>query len=85
MSPKIPPFIFLVFCNRTNVKKIPKGPFFQIFRHYETVENSHFLFFLKIFQVSLQFFKILQQNGWLKNLKVPPFTVFGIVRFFQIE
>ena len=55
----------------------------QIFRHYETVENSHFLFFCKIFQVSLQFFEILQQNGCLKNLKVPPFTVFGIVRFFK--
>ena len=33
---------FLIFCNRTNVKKIPNGPFFQIFWHYETVQNSLF-------------------------------------------
>ena len=41
--------IFLIFCNRTNVKKSQKVPFFQNFRHYETVQNSHFCFFLKIF------------------------------------
>ena len=34
---------FLMFCNRTNVKNL-KGSLFQIFRHYETVQNSHFLF-----------------------------------------
>ena len=40
MSPKGPPFIFLLFCNRTNVKKFKRVS--QIFRHYETVKNSHF-------------------------------------------
>ena len=40
---------FLIFCNRTNVKKSQKVPFFQNFRHYETVQNPHFLFF-KSFQ-----------------------------------
>ena len=27
---------FLIFCNRMDVQKIPKRPFFYIFRHYET-------------------------------------------------
>ena len=41
--------IFLIFCNKTNVKN-PKGSFFQNFRHYETaVKISHF--FSKIFNV----------------------------------
>ena len=67
--------------------KNPKGPFFQIFRHYETVKNS--LFFSKVFQ-RLQrfpfiFFEILQQNACLKNLKGPLFTVFGIVRNFKMD
>ena len=42
--PKGSSFIFFsIFCNRINVKTL-KGPFFQIFRHYETVKNSQFLF-----------------------------------------
>ena len=48
MSPKCLPFICLIFCNRTNVKK-----------------SQRFLF------------------SMFKNLKGPPFTVFGIVRFFK--
>ena len=52
MSPKSPSFNFLIFCNRANVKN-PKGSLFQNFRHYETVQNSHFLFFRKFFKDSL--------------------------------
>ena len=40
--------------------KNPKGSPFYIFRHYETVKNSHF-------------FDILQQNGCLKYENGPPF------------
>ena len=35
----------MIFCNRKNVKKSQKVPLFQNFRHYETVQNSHFCFF----------------------------------------
>ena len=69
MSPKIPPFIFLVFCNRTNVKKSQRVPPFRFFGTMR-LENSHFLF-LKNF------------SSLAKISKCPPFTVFGIVRFFK--
>ena len=49
MFPKSPPFNFLIFCNRKNVKKSQRVPLFQNFRHYETVQNSHFCFFSKVF------------------------------------
>ena len=35
-------FIFLKFLEHNRCLKIPKGPPFQIFRHYETVQNCHF-------------------------------------------
>ena len=38
---------FLIFCKRTNVKKSQRVPFFRIFGHYETFQNS--IFFSKIF------------------------------------
>ena len=59
--------IFLIFGNRTNVKKSQRVPLFQNFRHYETVQNSHFCFFFENFlktpKSPLLFFQILQQNG----------------------
>ena len=65
--PKSLPFNFLIFCKRTNVKKSQRVPFFQNFRHYETVQNSKF--FSKIFSDSLIFFK-----NFLMSPKRPPFN-----------
>ena len=45
MSPKSPPFNFLIFCNRKNVKKSQRVP-----RFFET-PFSFFVFFSKIFNV----------------------------------
>ena len=52
MSPKVPPFIFLIFCNRTNVKKFKRVSF----RFFGTMrlKNSHF--FRSLQMVPLQFF-----------------------------
>ena len=58
MSPKSPPFNFLKFCNRTNVKKSQKVPLFQNFWHYETVQNSHFCFFENFLKTPHFFSKI---------------------------
>ena len=70
-------------------KAIPKqnGPPFHFFRHYETFplfsslrDCSNFPFFSEFFlllqRVPHQFFDILQQNGYSKNLKGSPFYIF---------
>ena len=67
MSPKCPPFNLVDILQQNECLKIPKGPFFQILRHYETVKISHF--FRKFFKDSKGsslrfFFEILQQNEW---------------------
>ena len=54
--------------------KIPKGPSIQNFRHYETVQNSHFLFFRIFFEDSLLFFQ-----NFLMSTKGPPFSLFDIL------
>ena len=91
MSPKSPPFIFLIFCKRTNVKKSQRVPFFRVFGTMR-LQNSKFFqkffrlpyFFQKLFNVpkasSFQFFDILQQNECYKMLKGPFFTFFGTMR-----
>ena len=43
---RVPPSFFSTFCNTMDVKKIPKGPPFYIFRHCDTVQKSHFKNFL---------------------------------------
>ena len=65
MSPKDPSFNFFDIWQQSKCWKILKGPFFQIFRHYETaIKVSHFSkVFSRFHRVPLQFFEILQQNG----------------------
>ena len=63
MSPKGPPFIFLIFCKRTNVKKFPKVSF----RFFGTMRLLKIRIFSKFFRspqmVPLQFFfEISQKN-----------------------
>ena len=61
--PQRPLQFMLIFCNRTNVKKFPKGSFFQIFWHYDSLKFSFFVFFRNLFKVSkrsFNFFDILQ-------------------------
>ena len=80
MSPKSP-FNFLIFCNRKNVKKIPKGPpFFQNFRHYKTVQNSHFCFFSKVFLRLPSHFLFFFFQNFLMSTKGPPFFLFDILQ-----
>ena len=92
MSPKSPPFIFFQYFATERMLKIPKGPFFQNFRHYETVQNSRFLFFFENFKrLHSHFFQklsmstkgppfslldILQQNDVKKSQRVPFFQIF---------
>ena len=45
MSPKIPPFIFLIFCNRTYVKKISKCPPFTVSQSQSAPLYPIFVFF----------------------------------------
>ena len=66
----------------------PKGSPFYIFRHYETIQNSHFFIFLDKFfsvsNVSPFTFDILQQIGSSKIPKGPLSPIFGIVRSFKM-
>ena len=74
----------LIFCNRTNVKKSQRVPF----RFFGTMRLLKILF-KKNFKDSNGFPFIFKKNfatEWLlKNLKGPPFTVFGIVRNFKMN
>ena len=45
MSPKGPPFIFFLFCNRMDARKIPKGPLSHISALYDLPETSKNRFF----------------------------------------
>ena len=38
---RVPPSIFLMFCNTMEVKKSQRVPLFYIFRHCDTVQKSH--------------------------------------------
>ena len=90
--PKSPPFNFLIFCKRTNVKKSQRVPFFRIFGTMRLFKVLIFFqkffrlpyLFQKFFNVpkasSFQFFDILQQNECYKILKGPFFTFFGTMR-----
>ena len=50
MSPKSPPFNFLIFCNRKNVKKSQRvPPFFTIFGTMRLFKILIFVFFRKFF------------------------------------
>ena len=83
MSPKGPPFIFLIFCNRTNVKKFKRASF----RFFGTMRLLKIRIFSKIFRslqmVPLQFFWNIAKEWMLKNLKEPPFHSFRPCEIFQ--
>ena len=73
-SPKGPPCIFLMFCDRMDVEKpqrVPLSVFFGIVRFFSRKWKKKFF---------LQFFHVLRQNGCWKTSKGPPFQFFGIVR-----
>ena len=84
IAPKGPPSFLSIFSNSIDVKKIPKGLFFYIFWHCDTVQKS--LFPKKIFgnffkshqRVPLQFFHILQPAGVSQSPKGPPFTILSL-------
>ena len=64
MSPKGPPFNFLIFCNRMDVQKIPKGALFYIFRHYATYRRLQKYFEKKFGKhFSQYFFSLFRHNA----------------------
>ena len=73
--------IFWYFAANWSFKK-PKGSPLSSFRHCETVSKFSFFVFSKVlskkfpnfFIVSFNFFDILQQTGFSKSWKGPPFT-----------
>ena len=87
ISPECPPFILFDSLQQKECQKIPKGPFFKIFWHYENFKISHFFVisknFLKDFKRSpFSFVKFCKRTDVKKSQRAP-FTVFGIVRFFK--
>ena len=83
---------FFYILQQTKVPKSPKGLPFHVFRHYETVQNSHFRFFfskINEFFVSkgspFNLFDILQQTGFSKSPKGPPFTGLKTLRFLSLR
>ena len=74
--PKGPPFNFFDLSEHNRCFKIPKGPPFQIFRHYETVQNSHFSSDIRFSQyISTNIFFIT-----IRNLNV----ISGVKRYIRI-
>ena len=92
-SSKGPPSIFWCFATEWMLKK-PKGPPFYIFRHYETVKNSHFAFFFnfqffsKLFNVSegslFHFLKCCNKLDFQKAQRVPPLVILKTLRFLSL-
>ena len=81
---RVLPSIFLVFCNRTNVKKSQRVPlkFFGTM----TVKNSHFLSLnFQSLKGSPSIFLKFCKRVHVKKSQGPPFTVFGIVRFINMN
>ena len=85
---RVPLSIFLIFCNWRDVEKAQSPPFY-IFRHYQTVQNDHFSFFFDNFLMSpkgspFNFLIFCNELDFQKAQRVPPFTIFDIVRFFEM-
>ena len=93
-SPTLKLFFFDIL-KQTKVPKSLKGLPFYVFRHYETVRNSHFSFFFenkKNWKICLSpkglpfnLFDILQQTGFSKSPKGPPFTGLKTLRFLSLR
>ena len=88
----VPPSSFFDILQQTKVPKSPKGLPFYVFRHYATVQNSHFSFFFRklkkwSFFVSkgspFNLFDILQYTGFSKSPKDPPFYRFKNFALFE--
>ena len=85
ISPKDPSSIFLIFCNRTNVKESQRVPF----RFFGTTRLLKILIFCfsKIFQshqrIPLQFFWNFETMDVKKSQRVP-LLQFSELRFFKM-
>ena len=80
MSPKSPPFNFLIFCNRKNVKKSQRvPPFFTIFGTMRLFKILIFVFFSKVFLRLPSHFLFFFQK-FLMSTKGPPFFLFDILQ-----
>ena len=93
---RVPPSSFFDNLQQRKVPKSPKGVTFYVFRHYETVQNSHFSFFFRKFRKKnriflvykaspFNFFDILQLTGFSKSSKSPPFTGLKFLRFLSLR
>ena len=92
---KGPTFKFFWYFAANKVSNSPKGLPFYVFRHYETIRNSHFSFFSKVKKIRkflsqrvrppFNLFDILQQTGFSKSSKGPPFTGLKTLRFLSLR
>ena len=97
---RVPPSSVFDILQQTKVPKSPKGLPFYVFRHYETVQNSNFSFFFRKLKNSnlkknrkflcpkgppFNLFDILQQTGFSKIPKGPPFTGLKTLRFLSLR
>ena len=81
MSPKIPPFIFLVFCNRTNVKKSQRVP---SLRFFGTMRLLKILIFLQNFSSLASILWNFATEWMLKKSQSALLSHFlGIMRIFK--
>ena len=86
MSPKGPPLIVLIFCNRTNVKKFKRV---SSFRYFGTMRLLKIRIFFENFSKTPNgppsiFLKYRKRMDVKKSQRTnPPNTVFGLVRFFK--
>ena len=83
--PKGSPLLYLIFCNRTNVKKSQRVSSFNFFGTMRLLEiRISFENFFSLQRVPLRIFFWNFATEWmLKISKSPLFTVFGILRFLK--
>ena len=81
MSPKGPPFILLIFCNRTNVKKFKRVSSFRFFGTMR-LKNSHFVENFPNGPPSI-FLNYRKRMDVKKSQRTPPFHSFRPCEIFK--
>ena len=92
---RVLPSSFLIFCNKLKFQKAQRVPLSSfsalldcfknlIFRFFSKIFPNFFKYFLNVSKGSpLNFFDILQQTGFSKSRKGPPFNKLKKLRFFE--
>ena len=82
MSPKGPPFIFLIYCNRTNVKKFQRV---SSFRFFGTMRLLKFRIFFEIFSKKKTFGVFYMRLFQFFFIEVPPQFLPKMKRFMTVK